>query len=87
MILTFCKLRMFRVYTVNKDLDKIHGWLCTNTLSINLTKTNFVVFGKSNKFVIPRIYIDNHLVKLTDNVILLRVLIDNRINGKKICFQ
>ena len=25
--------------TVNKELDKIYGWLCTNKLSINRTKT------------------------------------------------
>ena len=47
----------------NEELDKIHGWLCTNKLSINITKTNFMVFSKSNKFVIPRIYIE-----LSDNV-------------------
>ena len=61
--------------TVNKELDKIHGWLCTNKLSINLTKTNFMVFSKSNKFVIPRIYIDNHLIELTDNVRFFGVFI------------
>ena len=54
--------------TVNKDLDKIHGRLCTNKLSINLTKTNFTVFSKSNTFFILQIYIDNHLIELNDNV-------------------
>ena len=33
--------------TVNKEHDKIHRWLCTNKLSINLTKTKFMVFSKS----------------------------------------
>ena len=66
--------------TVNKELDKIHGWLCTNTLSVNLTKNNF---SKSNKFVTPRVYINNHLVELTDNVRLLGVLIDNGMTWKK----
>ena len=32
------------------ELDQKHGWLCTNKLSINLTKTNVMVFSKSNKF-------------------------------------
>ena len=49
-------------------MDTIYGWLCTNTLSINLTKTHIMVFNKSDEFVIPRIYNDNHLVELTDNV-------------------
>ena len=42
--------------TVHKELDKIHGWLCMNKLSINLTnKTNFMVFSKSYKFVIRNV--------------------------------
>ena len=36
---------------VNKE-DKIHKQLCTNTLSINLTKTKFMVFSKSTNFVL-----------------------------------
>ena len=42
-----------------------------------------MVFSKSNKFVNPRIYIDNHLVELTDNVRFLRLLICNRMTQKK----
>ena len=68
---------------VNKEIYTIHGWLCTDTLSINLTKTIFIVFSKSNKFVFPRIYIDNHLVEVSVNVGLLGVLIDNCMTWKK----
>ena len=39
--------------TVNKELDKIHDWLCLHTLSINLTEINFMVFNKYIKLVIP----------------------------------
>ena len=52
-------------------------------LSINLTKIDFMVFSKSNKFVIARVYINNHLVKLIYNVRFLGVLIDNHMTWKK----
>ena len=30
---------------VNKELYLIYAWLCTNKLSINLSKTNFILFS------------------------------------------
>ena len=33
-----------------------------------LPKTNFIMFSKTNKCVIPRINIDNHMIELTDYV-------------------
>ena len=36
---------------LNRELGKIHGWLCTNKFSINLTKPNLMVFNKTNECV------------------------------------
>ena len=46
-------------------------------LSINLTKANFMMLSKSNTFVTPRIYIDNHL---NNNI---RFFVDNRTTWKE----
>ena len=48
------------------ELYTIQGWLCSNKISTNLTKTNSMVFSKSTKFIIPRIHINSHLVELID---------------------
>ena len=39
--------------TMNKELEKLHNWLCINRLSLNITKTNFVIFHSFNK---PKAY-------------------------------
>ena len=62
MILT-CYANMYVQITVNRELE--HGWLYTNTLSINLTRTN-VMSIKTNTCLMPRLNIDNHLIELTD---------------------
>ena len=33
---------------VNKKLHLIYAWLCTNKLSMNLSKTNFMFFSNSH---------------------------------------
>ena len=54
--------------TVNIEMSKIHEWLCTNKLSINLSQTNYMFFNKIKARSIPSIYINNHTIELTDNV-------------------
>ena len=35
--------------TVNKELDKLYLWLNVNQLSLNIDKTNFIIFHPFNK--------------------------------------
>ena len=51
---------------VNKELHLIYALLSTNKLSTNLSKNNFIVFSKAKRPRIPRIYIDNHQIEITD---------------------
>ena len=34
---------------LNIELQKVHIWLCSNKLSLNVNKSNFVVFHSSQK--------------------------------------
>ena len=34
---------------MNIELKKLYDWLCINRLSLNITKTNFVIFHSINK--------------------------------------
>ena len=35
------------------ELEKPHKWFCINRLSLNITKTNFVIFHSINKPKVP----------------------------------
>ena len=35
--------------TMNKELVKLYEWLCLNRLSLNISKTNFMIFNPPNK--------------------------------------
>ena len=48
---------------MNKELKKLYEWLCINRLSLNITKTNFVIFHAINKPKFPiTIVINKHVI-------------------------
>ena len=70
--------------TVNKELDKLHDWLCLNRLSLNISKTNFVIFHAINK---PKTYsitllINKRAISETNTVKYLGILIDSQLTFK-----
>jgi len=57
--------------TINTELDKINTWFCSNLLSLNVKKTNYVLFANKrlpnvdifiNKQAISRVYEQNFWV-------------------------
>ena len=50
---------------INLELDNVHKGFSTINLSVNLTKTNFLLFSNRQSLIIPRIVIINHQVELT----------------------
>ena len=67
---------------VNKELHLIYASLCTNKLSISLSKTNFMISSESKRPRISRIHINNYQIEITDHVRFLGVLIDSRLTWK-----
>ena len=65
--------------TVDIEMSKIHEWLCTNRLTIHLSKTNYMFFNKIKARSILNIYINNHKTELTDNVTFLVVFVDSHL--------
>ena len=45
---------------INKELKKLDTWLIVNRLSLNITKTNFIVFHPYNKPLKQRITLIIH---------------------------
>lgn len=68
--------------TVSKELDRLNIWFAVNKLSLNVSKTNFIIFGNRkfnenlritiNEFEIERVYVTK----------FLGVLIDHKLNWK-----
>ena len=69
---------------MNNELKKLYEWLCINRLSLNITKTNFVIFHAINKPKTPvTILIHKQAVDEADYVKYLGVLIDSHLTFKK----
>ena len=68
------------VYTVNFELEKLSTWFRTNKLSLNVCKTNFIVFGRktySDKLLIS---IDGTVLDQFERTKFLGVFVDEQAN-------
>ena len=71
-------------YTVNKELQKLHEWLSVNRLSLNISKTNFVIFH-SNRIPINSnvtIMINKTAIEEVSSIKYLGFLIDSQLTFK-----
>ena len=69
--------------TVNLELCKIDHWLRANKLSLNYSKTNFMLLNspKHNPTSFE-VIINNHSISPEDNLKYLGVLLDNKLIQK-----
>ena len=68
---------------MNKELKKLYEWLCLNRLSLNIFKTNFVIFQAINKPKIPvTILINKPAIEEVKYVRYLGILIDSQLTFK-----
>ena len=69
---------------INNELTKINDWLKINKLSLNVNKSKYMIFEKSNKNIQP-LDLEISLVPIERvyNFNLLGLLIDNQLNWKK----
>ena len=68
---------------VNKEIKKLSIWLNANRLSLNISKTNFVIFAAKNKPLIPvTLLINNKAIEQREQVKYLGVLLDSQLTFK-----
>ena len=68
---------------MNKELEKLYEWLCINRLSLNISKTNFVIFCPPNKPKSPvTVKINKEAIDETQYVKYLGILIDSELSFK-----
>ena len=65
-----------------KELDNLRKWFAVNRLSLNVTKTNFMVFGNSKHIHDLQIEIDKTKISRVNVTKFLGVLIDEKLNWK-----
>ena len=69
---------------MNKELGKLFEWLCINRLSLNISKTNFIIFCPVNKSKIPAtILINKEAIDEVAHVKYLGILIDSQLTFKQ----
>ena len=69
---------------VNKDLQLLHDWLCSNRLSLNAGKTEFIVFRPSRHKTWERLTLKLHHTKLFESskIKYLGLILDNKLSWK-----
>ena len=67
---------------MNFELNKIYSWLCANKLSLNINKTNFVLFHPHQKKIMHTVnlHINNKNIKQENFVKYLGIIIDSNLN-------
>lgn len=70
---------------VNNELKRVHSWLCANKLSLNIDKTNFVIFHPRQKKIINSISlnINNKPIKQKDSIKYLGIIMDSNLSWKE----
>ena len=68
---------------MNKELQTLYEWLCINRLTLNISKTNFIIFHAINKPKVPvTILINKFAIEETKYVKYLGILIDPQLSLK-----
>ena len=65
------------------ELKKLKDWFAVNLLSLNVAKTNYMVFSKTNNVQHLKIEINNTEISRVNVTKFLGVLIDEKLNWKK----
>ena len=66
--------------TVNFELENVNSWFKLNKLSLNVSKTKFIIFGNKNVSDGFEIKICNSSIDRVCNIRFLRVIIDAKLN-------
>ena len=69
------------ITSLNSELDRINTWLKSNKLSLNVTKTHYMVFHRARRKVSHnKLFINNSMVTQVSCSKLLGIILDNKLN-------
>ena len=74
---------------INEQLNLVSNWLCANKLSLNIDKSNFVLFHPSQKKVnfLMNLKINDNEIKQKKSVKYLGIIMDYNLNWKDYVFE
>jgi len=61
---------------INKELNEVNSWFCANLLSLNVKKTNYILFGHKNMPDI-NVFINNQQIARVNQTKFLGVIIQH----------
>ena len=67
---------------ISRELDKLHVWLAVNKLSLNVDKTNFILFGNRKNIDNVCISMNNSIITRVRATKCLGVIIDEKLTWK-----
>ena len=67
---------------ISRELDKLHVWLSVNKLSLNVDKTNFILFGNRKNIDNVCISMNNSIITRVRATKFLGVIIDEKLTWK-----
>lgn len=71
------------VQSINRELIKISDWITCNRLSLNVDKTNFIVFSRTKyQDNLPPLCINGSPIRRVNSVKFLGVIIDDKLSWK-----
>lgn len=76
--------------SINRELNILNNWLCHNSLSLNLTKTKYMLIGKNytlSSLDTTNFYVElnNYKIEQVKEIKYLGVIIDENLKFKKHC--
>ena len=66
---------------LSTEMNKLSTWFNTNRLSVNVSKTNCMICGRSNQPDHHRVYIDNIIIERVNCNTFLGVIIDSKLSN------
>jgi hypothetical protein len=63
---------------LNNELGKVSNWFKANSLSLNVSKTKCILFGRSRHLITPKF--NNHIITKVENCKFLGVIIDKNLS-------
>ena len=74
---------MHDINSLNTELNKVYEWLCTNKLSLNISKTKFLIFHTPHRQITPPVItINNTQIENVDTFNFLGVTLDKHMTWK-----